>query len=77
VYSNEGRRRCGDLRERAERQRCRREQHIQRLLQEQREHPMHSFARPSERVIESIEGPAPVEDSSVPPDPTRAAGSRP
>jgi hypothetical protein len=30
---------------------------------------VHSFATPSEAVIESIEGPAPGEDSSVPPDP--------
>jgi nucleosome binding factor SPN SPT16 subunit len=75
VSSNERRRRYRDLRKRAERQRRRREEDVQRLLQEQRERGLHSFARPSEAVIESIEGPAPGEDSSVPPDPARVAGS--
>ena len=68
-YSNERRRRYGDLRERAERQRRRREQRIVRLLRKQRERPLHSFATSGEAVIEWIEGPAPGEDSSVPADP--------
>jgi len=67
-YSNKRRRPYGDLRERAERQRRRREQLVQRRLQEQLEHRLHSFVTPSEAVIQSIEGPAPAEDSSVPPD---------
>jgi predicted nucleic acid-binding Zn ribbon protein len=67
-YSNEQRRRYGDLRKRAERQRRRREQRVRRLLQEQREGRLHSLATRSEAVIEAIQGPAPGEDSSVPPD---------
>jgi len=76
-YSSERRRRYGDLREQAERQQRRREQLVRQLLQERLERRLHSFARPSEAVIESIEGPAPGEDSSVPPDAARGPGSTP
>jgi hypothetical protein len=64
-----------ELRERTERQQRRREQFIERLRQQQRERRRHSVRRPSRRVesavTESIEGPAPAEDSSVPPDLSR------
>ena len=63
-----------ELRERTERQQRRREQFIERLHQQERER-LHLVGRPSRRVesavTESIEGPAPAEDSSVPPDPSR------
>ena len=62
-------RRYRDLRDRTERQHRRREEFIERLLEQQRERRLHSFPRPSAADIESIEGPAPAEDSSVPPDP--------
>ena len=58
-----------ELRERTERQQRRREEFIERLLEQQRERSLHSFRRPSAADTESIEGPAPAEDSSVPPDP--------
>jgi len=58
-----------DLRERTERQQRRREEFIERLLEQQRERSLHSFRRPSAADTESIEGPAPAEDSRVPPDP--------
>jgi len=62
-----------DLRERTKRQQRRREQLIERLVQQERERSLHVFCRPSREVeleiSESIEGPAPAEDSSVPPDP--------
>ncbi|MGB0095135.1 MAG: hypothetical protein WBP81_21690 [Solirubrobacteraceae bacterium] len=65
-----------ELRERTERQQRRREQFIERLRQHQRERRLYSLRRPSRAVesavTESIEGPAPAEDSSVPPDPSRA-----
>jgi hypothetical protein len=61
------------LRESTERRQRQREQDIERLVQQQRERHLHSFCRPGGAVesagIESIEGPAPAEDSSVPPDP--------
>jgi hypothetical protein len=64
-----------ELRERTERQQRRREQFVERLRQQQRERRLHSLRRPSRgfesAVTESIEGPAPAEDSSVPPDPSR------
>jgi hypothetical protein len=57
------------LRQRAERQQRRREEFVERLLEQQRERGLHSFQRPGGADIESIEGPAPAEDSSLPPDP--------
>jgi len=61
------------LRESTERRQRQREQDIERLVKQQRERHLHSFRRPGGTVesagIESIEGPAPAEDSSVPPDP--------
>ena len=62
-------RRYRDLRERTERQQRRREEFIERLLEQQRERSLHSFKRPIAADTESIERPAPAEDSSVPPDP--------
>jgi hypothetical protein len=62
-------RRYQDLRQRTERQQRRREEFVERLLEQQRERRLHSFQRPSGADIESIEGPAPAEDSSLPPDP--------
>jgi hypothetical protein len=67
--STSERRRYRDLREREERQRLRREEFIERLVEQERERRLHSFQRPSAADTESIEGPAPTEDSSVPPDP--------
>ncbi len=61
-----------DLRERNERVRQRHEQFIEQLAQREGTHRLDSFRKPSPTVeladIESIEGPAPAEDSSVPPD---------
>jgi nucleosome binding factor SPN SPT16 subunit len=67
--STSKRRRYRDLRERTERQQRRREEFIERLAEQQRERRLRSFQRPSAADTESIEGPAPAEDSSVPPDP--------
>ena len=49
-------RRYRDLRERTERQQRRREEFIERLLEQQRERSLHSFRRPSAADTESIEG---------------------
>ena len=68
--TRERQQRYQELRDRAERQQHRREQFIERLAQQQRQRRLRSF-RPSRGVVESIEGPAPAEDSSVPPDPAR------
>ena len=52
-----------------ERQQRRREQQIERLIEQQHDRRLHSFDKPGAATIELIEGPAPTEDSSVPPDP--------
>ena len=57
------------MRKRSERQQRRREQQMERLIEQQHDRPLHSYDKPSAATIELIEGPAPAEDSSVPPDP--------
>ena len=66
---SERQRRDQESRKRNERQRGRREQFIERIARLHRRRLRPSPQRPSEADVESIEGPAPGEDSSVPPDP--------
>ena len=67
--STRERSRYDDLRKRSERQERRREQRMERLIELQHDRRLHSRDIRSAATIELIEGPAPAEDSSVPPDP--------